>query len=98
MGDFQFLSLTPGPVLRHGTKIIIPGNFFGDLFLSGRDCEVVSLRGAWACTGLVRAFFWTLRIPLGIGVEDSVLEIAGLDLESGLVLGDLAVSVFYSNR
>ena len=85
MGDFQFLSLTPGPVLRHGTKIIIPGNFFGDLFLSGRDCEVVSLRGA-------------LRIPLGIGVEDSVLEIAGLDLESGLVLGDLAVSVFYSNR
>ncbi len=43
-------------------------------------------------------FFLTPRIPLGISVEDGVLEIVGLDLESGLVLGDLIVSVFYSNR
>ena len=37
-------------------------------------------------------------IPLGISVEDHVLEIMGSESESGLILGDFVVPVFYSNR
>ena len=55
-------------------------------FLSGRNM------GLFLWEGLVIAFPRLFRfpcIPLGISVEDRVLEIVGLDSESGLIMGDI---------
>jgi hypothetical protein len=41
----------------------------------------------WRVIGLSRVFL-SLRIPLGISVETCVLEIEGLELGLGLIMGD----------
>ncbi len=53
----------------------------------------VGFRACFLETGVISAcpaFFRSLRIPRGISVETSVLEIAGLELGLGLIMGDLA--------
>jgi hypothetical protein len=63
----------------------------------------VSVRAEfWACffeTGLLSACLAIFRspcIPLGISVGYRVLEIMGLDLESGLTIGDFATRKLFS--
>jgi hypothetical protein len=52
-----------------------------DLRLFLRDGLVIGLSGLFRST----------QIPLGISVEDHVLEIVGSDSESGLITGDFAI-------
>lgn len=58
---------------------------FYEPFLAGRDRGPVSRRRAIVgLSGLIRF----RRIPLGISVENAVLEIVGLKPGSGLIMGD----------
>jgi hypothetical protein len=71
--------------LRRGTFKAKGVNFFTTGFLSELGSGLFLWDGL--VIGLSRVFR-SLCIPLGISVEDPVLEIVGLDFESGLTMGD----------
>jgi len=86
MGDFTifFASLVAARAHKDRAKVI---------GISCRDALSVwvGFRACFLETGCViglSGLFRSPRIPLGISVEDHVLEIVGLDSESGLKLGD----------
>jgi hypothetical protein len=69
----------------HATRGAQGSIFSGRVFLSGRDYG--AFPGGELVTGL-SSHFRSPRNRLGISVEKLVLEVAGLDSGSGLVLGE----------
>jgi hypothetical protein len=84
---FPILSLLHRPVLRRGTIITI-WVFFSIVTLC--PSLIMGLFFNDGCVLGLSGLFRSPRIPLGISVEDHVLEIVGLDSESGLILGEFA--------